>query len=655
MADKRLNILIRAKDLTAKAFGSAKRGLQGLREQTQQTSRRTRKSFASAMDMSAIVEGADRAASGLQSLLTGSIQAAVGFEESMAKVKAVTGASEGAFASLQAKARELGATTSFSASQAAGGMEFLARAGFKTDQILAAMPATLKLAQASSTDLARTADIASNVLTGFGLKASQMGRASDVFAKATASANTDLSQLGEAMKYVAPQAKTAGFTLEETTAIIGKLSDAGIQGSMAGTGMRAVINSLTASTPKAKKVMEELGVSVLTQEGQLKKMPQIIEEFQQAFKAGGLDASTQAKALNHIFGDVGASAFNALLGQGAPALKELTQALENSQGTADKMAQTMDNTAAGAMKRMQSAFEETKIMLGNQLLPMMVKVTGAFAEIAGKVSAFVQGNQQLAQTILLSVGGLFAFAKTVAMVGTVINGILRPLMVAGQMMNWITQITGIQRALWLLWAGVVKGATLVMQGLNLAMKSNPIGMLITLVGLLGAAFYALAANWEEIVAFFKKTWGDLVGIFQGAWGAISGFLGLSEEKSDKTAQSLEKSAKLAKATGDALQKIKPPPIEAPPKQTVPLELGALKEGNTSLPDALSGELLFQNNLKLPDAPDVSALPSGGTAPLELQGKLQIEIDVKNQSVFLKNQEGLGGLEVEAKRGDLLGV
>jgi TP901 family phage tail tape measure protein len=179
----------------------------------------------------------------------------------MSGVEAVTGATAAQMAELNKVARELGATTEWSASQAADGMKYLGMAGFETNEILDAMPGMLDLATAGQLDLARAADIASNVLTGFGLEAKDVTRVGDVLAKAAASANTNVEQLGYAMSYVAPVASGLGMSLEEASAAVAIFSNAGIQGERAGTTLRQVLAQLSGPSEEAQKKLQELGIS----------------------------------------------------------------------------------------------------------------------------------------------------------------------------------------------------------------------------------------------------------------------------------------------------------------------------------------------------------------------------------------------------------
>ena len=202
--------------------------------------------------------------------LASSVNTGMEFQAAMSRVGAVSGATGSDFARLEAQAEELGRTTVWSASQAAEGMQYLAMAGFKTNDILATMPGMLSLASAGQVELAEAADISSNILSGFGLAASDIGRVGDVLTTTFTGSNTSLSGLGNTMKYAAPVAKSLGASLEVTAAMAAKLGDAGIQGEMAGTALRNVMLKLSSPTGKAAKTMEALGVSVVDADGKIR-------------------------------------------------------------------------------------------------------------------------------------------------------------------------------------------------------------------------------------------------------------------------------------------------------------------------------------------------------------------------------------------------
>ena len=204
------------------------------------------------------------------------------FEQSMNNVAAKTGAVGPAFDALREKAKELGLKTKFSATQAADAMAFLGQAGCNTDEIMKGIGGTLDLAAAGGLELARAADIASNVLGGFNESASETGRVADVMAQAAANSNTSVEQLGEAMSFVAPIAKAAGLSIEETAAFIGILGDAGIQSTRAGTGLRGALAGLIKPTTESGKALKQLGIETLDAEGNMRPLQDIMAELQRA-------------------------------------------------------------------------------------------------------------------------------------------------------------------------------------------------------------------------------------------------------------------------------------------------------------------------------------------------------------------------------------
>lgn len=183
------------------------------------------------------------------------------FESSLLRLRATLSAATDQMMSLQTQ-RELGATSAFNAKQTAKTQNYLAQAGFKVNEILSATPSVLQLAIAGNLDLAQAADIASNVLGGMNLSVSEFVRVNDVMAKTASSSNTNIQQLGEALSYAAPVASAAGLSLEETTAAIGKLSDAGIQSSRAGTAIIGLIRTLSKATPLAQEALANYGLSM---------------------------------------------------------------------------------------------------------------------------------------------------------------------------------------------------------------------------------------------------------------------------------------------------------------------------------------------------------------------------------------------------------
>ncbi|KKN39090.1 hypothetical protein LCGC14_0746860 [marine sediment metagenome] len=307
---------------------------------------------------------------------TGILKLAANFEKSMNKVRALTGATGDSFAQLEDQAKELGRTTQFSASQAADAMGFLAQAGFDANQIIATMPDTLNLAASAQLDLATTADIVSNIMTGYGLAVDDAGRATDVLTAAFTSANTDLTQLGEAMKFAGPIVSGFGIQFEEAAAALGLMGNAGVQASIAGTSLRGIMIRLADPTKEVKELMDELGINVKNADGSLVSLVEIIEQLEKS----GADTSEQVR----IFGQRAVLGMTALLGQGSEALREFTTELENSGGTAQRIADIQMEGLSGALLRLKSAFEALAISIGDTgLLDWVTKmVTGITALVS---------------------------------------------------------------------------------------------------------------------------------------------------------------------------------------------------------------------------------------------------------------------------------
>lgn len=291
------------------------------------------------------------------------IQTAAKFEQSMANVRAVTNANAKEFASLNQRAKELGASMPFTASQVADAMGYLGMAGFTTQQILYGIGPTLLLASAGQMDLAESADIASNVLSGMRMEVSQLERVVDVMARTAATSNTNISQLGGALSYAAPAAADAGVSIEQVSAAIGVLSSSGIQGERAGTAMRMMLLQLNnASSPAAKK-LKEMGLNLWDAQGAFKG----IIPFMEQVESKGLRLADVA----NTFGTETAGAASILLNMGSSGFEAYVQQLENAQGAAELMASIQEDTLLGSVRKLSSAWEGISISLGMQAVPAM--------------------------------------------------------------------------------------------------------------------------------------------------------------------------------------------------------------------------------------------------------------------------------------------
>lgn len=335
------------------------RHMKNMRTQAGLTERATVKSFgvigAAGGAMAASLRSSALALAGVAGATAG-IRVLADFAQAMSTVRAVTGATETQFDALEKKARQLGATTRFSATQAAEGMLYLARAGFDTDQVLGSIEGTLRLAQAGNLDLGRAADIASNVLQGFRLEVTETARVVDVLALAANSSNTDVGQLGEAMKYAAPIAAGLKVGVEDTAAAVSALSDAGIQASMAGTGLRRVMIGLETQSKQGQKVLAKYGLTM--EDISMRSTGSLANSLQRLADAG----ITTADAMT-LFGLRGGPAFE-VLQSSIPKVRELTAEYEAAGGTAERIAEVMDKNLNGALLQTKSRLQELILAMG---------------------------------------------------------------------------------------------------------------------------------------------------------------------------------------------------------------------------------------------------------------------------------------------------
>lgn len=307
---------------------------------------------------------------GISAALMGSaVSTAADFETSMSRVGALSNANAAEMRMLSDTARELGATTVFSASQAGEGMEYLAMAGFDVNQTIAAMPGLLDTAAAAKADLGTTADIVSNILTGFKLQAEETGRVSDVLTAAFTSSNTTLGSLGESMKMVAPIAAGLGVSIEETAALVGSLGNMGIQGTMAGTALRTILTSLANPTGEAVTQLQKLGITTVDTFGNLLPLTSIIDQMAQ--KTSHMGDAQRTAFLETIAGRQGVTALTALLELGADSIDDYTHSLVNSAGVAKNVAARQMDNLQGSVVQLKSALEGAKITIGTVFIPVI--------------------------------------------------------------------------------------------------------------------------------------------------------------------------------------------------------------------------------------------------------------------------------------------
>lgn len=334
------------------------------------------------------------------------------FEAQMSRVKAISGATGEEFNKLEKQAVDLGASTAFSATEAAAGMENLASAGFTTTEIMSAMPGMLDLAASAGEDLANSADIAASTLRGFGLEAAQAGHVADVLAKNAADTNAAVSDTGEAMKYIAPIAHAMGLSLEEVTASIGLMANAGIKGSQAGTTLRSALSRLSDPSKEAAEKMDELAFKAFDSQGNLLSLKDIIDNLKIATQ--DLTMEQKQQAISTIFGQEAMSGMLSLVSAGPEELEKLTNSLKNSDGAAKEMAETMQDNAKSSIEEMFGSLETSAIKITKSLAPTIIKVADKVGELADKFSNLSEEQQE---NILKWTGVAIAAGPTLKIIG----------------------------------------------------------------------------------------------------------------------------------------------------------------------------------------------------------------------------------------------
>ncbi|MGM0726374.1 MAG: phage tail tape measure protein [Bacillota bacterium] len=370
-----------------------------------------------------------------------SVKTAADFEQAMSKVQSISGATGQDFEALRKVAMDLGESTKFTATEAAQGLQYLAMAGFSVKDQIGSLPAVLNMAAAASVDMGTSADIVSNIMTGFGIASEDSTYAVDVLVKTMTSANTDLLQLGDAMKYVAPVATSLGFTFEETAAAVAKMSDAGIQGSMAGTALRAGMLRLANPIGRAAKATKAYGIEVQDASGKMKPLPEIIGHLNE--KLGHLGQAQKTAAIASLVGTEAASGFAALLATGEKSLKSYTKSLEESAGTAQSVADVQMDNLYGAFEKFTSALEGVGIKLGNEFLPHLRSIVDHGTKL---VDLFSKVNPSVVATGLAMAGTSAAIALTASSaikLGFALRGLFAAMGPAGWIITGLSLLGGL--------------------------------------------------------------------------------------------------------------------------------------------------------------------------------------------------------------------
>ena len=352
--------------------------------------------------ISSIGEIAQKGLKATSDILKGSMTAIAGlggaaikigsdFESGMSKVAAISGASGQELEKLTEKAKEMGSTTKFSATESAAAFEYMAMAGWKTEDMLNGIEGIMSLAAASGEDLATTSDIVTDALTAFGMKASDAGHFSDVLAQASSNANTNVGMMGETFKYVAPVAGALGYTAEDTALAIGLMANAGIKGSSAGTALRSMMSRLTKPTKEVQSAMNRLGISLTDDNGKMKSLNEVMTDLRNGFN--GLSEAEAAELASSLAGQEAMSGLLAIVNASDDDFKKLERSIYNCDGAAARMAETMSDNLQGQITILKSGVEGLAISLyENMQAPCMEIVKTAQEMIQELQESFNDGG-----------------------------------------------------------------------------------------------------------------------------------------------------------------------------------------------------------------------------------------------------------------------
>ena len=432
---------------------------------------------------------------------TAAVKTAADFDSAMSKVAAVSGATGKDFDDLRSKAREMGAKTKFSATEAAEAMNYMVMAGWKTGDMLGGIEGVMNLAAASGEDLATTSDIVTDSLTAFGLKAEDSGHFADVLAAASANANTNVSMMGETFKYCAPVAGALGFSVEDTAEAIGLMGNAGIKASQAGTSMRSIMTNLTGDVKLSGAAIGDVTIATTNADGSMRSLSAILADCRVAF--GGMTEAEKANNAEALVGKNAMSGFLALMNAAPEDINKVSGAVNNCKDAAKNMADTMQDNLEGQMTILKSQLQELAISFGDLLMPAVRSIVAGLQGMVNVLNAMPDGVKRVIMIIALLVAALgpvlILIGKTISAVGTI--------------MTWIPKLAGA--------INTVKGA---FAALSATMMANPIAIVIAAIAALVAAFIYLWNTNEEFRQFWIRLWNEIKEVAVQVWTAVSQFL-----------------------------------------------------------------------------------------------------------------------------------
>lgn len=512
---KKTNEGSRAYDNLTREIDKTERQLKSFEAQADKTYQKLTKVRDAASDFG---KAAQDVGSGLTKKITAPIIGAGGivskfamdFEAEMSKVKAISGATGDNFISLENKAREMGAKTKFSASEAAEALEYMAMAGWKPKEMLEGIEGVMNLAAASGEDLALTSDIVTDSLTAFGLSAKDSTHFADILAATSSNANTNVAMMGETFKYAAPIAGTLGYSVEDTALAIGLMANSGIKGSQAGTALRTGLTRLASPTKEVEKGMELLGLSMEDIQG--KSLDETLRILRNSFD--DLNGTQQTQAASMIFGQNAMSGMLKIIQASEGDYNKLSEAIGNADGAAKDMSTTMQDNLEGDLDKLKSAAEELAISFGELLIPALRDEVDKLTDLIDK---FIEMPDSIKQIILDIAGFAAVLGPIIWIVGKVSSGIG---LISGALAVMQGSMVGATPAM----IGLGKMFSfikLAFSSLKTLLLGHPIAAIV--IGALTIVLPLIIQNWDAIKEYLVTAWESIKEIASNVWTGISAF------------------------------------------------------------------------------------------------------------------------------------
>ena len=575
---------------------------------------------------------------GIVGAFTAAVKTTGDFDAAMSKVQAVSGATADQLELLREKAKEMGETTKFSASESAEALNYMAMAGWKTDQMLNGLEGIMNLAAASGEELGTTSDIVTDALTAFGMSAEESSRFADILASAASNANTNVAMMGESFKYVAPVAGALGYSAEDMAVALGLMANSGIKADMAGTSLRNMLNRMAKPTKESAMAMERLGLELADDEGRMLSFREIMEQLRDSFSDINLSAEEYEDMLDNLdlrladgiitqkqyeseleelnkqcFGAEGAEKARAaaMLGgtramSGLLAIanateedyEKLTNAIDNSSqafvkladgsvvplnealasgqeileqynGSAEAMANTMLDNLPGQMTILKSQIEGLAISIGELLMPTIRAVVGRIQEFVDKLNGMDDAQKEQ----------LIKIAAIVAAIGPL-------LMVGGKLIAGVGKLMKLAPMI----SSAIQGASAAFGGVGASAGAAlaPIAAVVAAIGVLVAAFMNLWKNNEQFRSGMTETW-------NGIKESFSGFIAQIQERLPAIQEAFSNVVAIVKPIWDGFCQLLGPTFQAA-FDTIKVILDALFNAIINVIDMITGILTADKEL-----------------------------------------------------------